>query len=115
MWEVLRQGGDSFVSNWYELTKDIRYFADDGSTPDGYGTARHDQTILSILGYLKGLYVFHQDWAQNTPMILSTEEGEVPFYITWHKASVRDHTCLYSSRDDLSFYDEYVSYIRYKE
>lgn len=110
-----RAGGHCLIRDWCTLTNDIRYFADDGTAPEGFGTARHDQTVLSILAYLRGLNVHQQDWAQLTPMMLSTDEGEMPFYITWHRQSVKDWTNIYSSRDDLSYHEEYMSHIQYKQ
>lgn len=48
---------DTYVLPIYNLTKDLRYFADDGSTPSGFGTSRHDQPIFSIYAQLLGLKI----------------------------------------------------------
>ncbi len=45
---VSRKIYDAYVMPMYELSKDINNFIDDGSTPDGFGTARNDQPIFSI-------------------------------------------------------------------
>lgn len=45
---VTRDVYDMYVKPMYELSKDIRNFVDDGSTPNGFGSARHDQTLFSI-------------------------------------------------------------------
>lgn len=39
---------DPYVYPVYELARDIRNFIDDGTTPKGFGHARHDQTLFSI-------------------------------------------------------------------
>lgn len=52
----------NFLHELYQLTKDIRYFMDDGTTPQGLGTGRHDQTVLSILAYLQQRKIFRQDF-----------------------------------------------------
>jgi hypothetical protein len=39
---------DSYVMPTYECAKDLRNFQDDGSSPYGFGWARHDQTVYSI-------------------------------------------------------------------
>lgn len=44
----------SYVIPIYELTKDLKYFEDDGSAPLGFGLARHDQTLFSIQARLLG-------------------------------------------------------------
>lgn len=49
---------NSYVIPLYELTKNLKYFQDDGSAPWGFGGARHDQTLVSIYGRLLNLEVF---------------------------------------------------------
>lgn len=38
-----------YVEPMYELAHDIEWFADDGTAPWGFGGARHDQTLFSIV------------------------------------------------------------------
>jgi len=52
---LTRQVYDSYVMPVYELSKDIRYFVDDGSAPWGFGGARHDQTLFSIRAELNNM------------------------------------------------------------
>jgi len=40
---------DSYVRPMYQLTSNIKNFEDDGSAAWGYGFARHDQSLFSIL------------------------------------------------------------------
>lgn len=48
---------DSYVMPMYEHTFDITLFEDDGSAPNGYGYARHDQALFSIYARRLGLKV----------------------------------------------------------
>ena len=48
---------DSYVLPMYELSKDIRNFVDDGTTPEGFGTGRHDQTLFSIYARLCNFHI----------------------------------------------------------
>lgn len=109
---VARESKDLFLMSLYEMTKDLRNYQDDGSTPNGFGTARHDQTLLSVWVYLHGLTVFKQDYTQQVPMMLSVKGHEEPLYITWNKPYVCEKTCIYSSRGDLSYNG--AQYIHYK-
>lgn len=45
----------SYIKPIYDLTTDLRYFEDDGSSPLGFGWARHDQTLFSIQANLLAL------------------------------------------------------------
>lgn len=103
-----------FLHELYRLTKDIRYFMDDGTTPQGLGTGRHDQTVLSILAYLQQRKIFRQDFTQKEPMLLSVKGQEIPFYITWHSGYVCEKTCLYSSRLDSTYWAPLLSLIQWK-
>jgi len=46
---------NSYVIPLCERTKDFKFFENDGSTPLGFGLARHDQTLFSIQAQLLGL------------------------------------------------------------
>lgn len=45
----------SYILPLYQLTKEIKYFADDGTAPGGFGWGRHDQTVFSIFVRLQNL------------------------------------------------------------
>lgn len=106
-----RQYSHLFVDDMYELAKDLTNFADDGTTPYGFGTARHDQMILTALAYTKKLTIFRQDYTQQEPIALLTAR-EAPLFITWHKGYICDKTTIYSSRGDLSNKAFYLSNIK---
>jgi hypothetical protein len=100
-----------FADKLYELAHDIRNFHDDGSTGGGFGSGRHDQTLISILGYLHKLTVHKQDYTQANPIMLTVAQDQYePFYITWHPDYVTKDTHLYSSRGDARGYDAYIRY-----
>lgn len=46
---------DSYVKPIYELTTDLRFFEDDGSSRLGFGSARHDQILFGIQAILLNL------------------------------------------------------------
>lgn len=48
---------NSYVKPMYELSKNILLFADDGTAPNGYGWARHDQALFSIYARKLNLHV----------------------------------------------------------
>lgn len=56
---VAKSHEDLFLREWYECTKDMRYFEDDGSAPMGKGAARHDQTLLSIIAHKNKAFMFY--------------------------------------------------------
>jgi len=51
---ISRKYYDSYVLPLYEFSHDIKYFADDGSTPAGFGTGRA-QAVFSVLARLLDL------------------------------------------------------------
>ncbi|OGN65172.1 MAG: hypothetical protein A3E80_01275 [Chlamydiae bacterium RIFCSPHIGHO2_12_FULL_49_9] len=102
-----REAWDDFVGDWFEATKDLRNFIDDG-IPYGYGCARHDQAVLTLIAYTKKLTIFDQDFTQKNPIAL----GEDLFYITWHHLFVDAKTSVYSSRQDLRAVPYFSSRIR---
>lgn len=113
---VSRAGAHYYLNDMYEMAKDLRNWDDDGTTPNGFGTARHDQTLLSILAYGRGLKVFEQDYQQKEPMLLSIGDRTVPFYITWSEDHYSpEKTTIYNSRGDLKNLQYYISCIRLKK
>ncbi len=95
---------EKLILPMYEMTKDIRYFEDDGSAGWGFGGARHDQALWSICARLLGLHVYRPGWLQ-----LKLKDRTVPFHtnIYWPNADGRvdsywlNHsTAIYQSRLD---------------
>lgn len=87
----------TFVHDMYELSKDIRQFADDGTAPGGFGNARHDTSLYSVMAHLSGLHI-HQH-GQSTHLAIMLETG--PFHITFDRNAITSQTAIYISRHDL--------------
>lgn len=111
---VSRKCLHNFVLPGYALAHDLRNFIDDGTAPGGFGNARHDQPLLSILAYANDLTVFKQDFKQQIPMLLTAENEEVPFHITAGSIAVCTKAFICSSRGDLRGFDFYFQCIRFK-
>lgn len=94
--------------------KELCLYKDDGTTPNGFGTGRHDQPLRSIHVYLAGLTVGIQDASQQTPIMLNVDNKQVPFYITWDKHHVCEKTDIFSSRGSFEKYYYLLKNIHYK-
>jgi len=112
---VSRDGQSFFLDDLYELSKDLRNFADDGTASKGWGSARHDQVLMSILAYSRNLTIHKQDGKRkDNPILLPIDNQIHPFYITWDKNLVDTNTCIYSCRVDNTNHTYYLSKIRKK-
>ena len=95
---------EKYLMPIYSLSKDIKYFADDGTAPLGYGQARHDQTIFSIYAHILNLDIQKTDFTQKHPTILSSETNNCyHLYMTWHPNYVCNKTTVYHCRADTTF------------
>lgn len=112
---VSQKAIDEFIMPLYNLSYDLTYYQDDGTTPDGFGTGRHDQTLLSIMAYLKGLTIFKTDYMQKKPMLIPLNGKNIPFFMTWNPHYISDKTDIYHSRGDLSKSDYYKNKIQYRK
>ncbi len=93
---------DSFLLPVYKLSYDIRHFVDDGTTPNGFGTARHDQVLFSIQARLLGLDV--PSWYT---------QGRVLINGARKPCLCRDIVIRMAHVVDLSSYNrQYIRYIR---
>jgi hypothetical protein len=90
----------SYVMPMYECVRDdFRAFEDDGTTPNGFGTGRHDQTLFSVYARLLGLNVLIIDNKNGDMTNLTTLDGRtVPVHITWMTDHVNDKTVIWHSR-----------------
>jgi len=100
---------------FYECLKDFRSFEDDGTTPEGFGTSRHDQSILGLIAYSSGLKVLHLDYTQQSPIYLDIEKQQIPLRMTWNHKYVSENTDIYCSRNDLTNFNHLISFIKYKQ
>ena len=87
-----------FVLPAYEMSKDLRYFQDDGSAKMGFGAARHDQTILSIWAALLHLDILPVDGSQKTPTMLTMNDEDYALFLTWCHDVFSDNTHIYHCR-----------------
>ncbi len=109
-----RKALDNLVSHWYEMAKDLRNFADDGTTPEGFGTARHDQAVLSLLCYTKNISAHKLDQTQNTPIILNVYNIKIPFYLTCFGKYLNKKTHVFHTRYYQNENGFFCKSIRYK-
>lgn len=112
---VSRKAFEYLVKPLYEYTKNLKLFEDDGTTPNGFGTGRHDQTVLSIFAYLHGLTIHQEDHTQKVAMQLALDGGYEELFITWNGKYVHDKTCIYNSRAACPGYEHHLKAIRYKK
>lgn len=105
---------DAIVLPVYELTKDIRYFADDGTAPEGFGYARHDQTLFSIYVHINNLFIVHHFERPRENFFLVANQFKIPFHIASITQWLTPETFIYCSRGDLTNYAENKAYIHYK-
>ncbi len=104
---------ESYVLPMYEFSKDLRNFVDDGTTPRGYGTGRHDQSLFSIWARLCGLKVSHREHG-----VLEIDGQEIPFHVA--EAEVYRYYEPQSPETYVVFArwvqtPDFRSYIRYKK
>ncbi|HSW73676.1 MAG TPA: hypothetical protein VLG71_00830 [Candidatus Limnocylindria bacterium] len=103
---------DSYILPLYNYAKELRPFIDDGTTPNGFGTGRHDQPLFSIQARLLGMQVHIMDPTQKKPMLLEVGRTKTPFYITWDTRYVNDMTQVYQCR--WRYAGDYVGFIKYR-
>lgn len=115
---VSRSLNDDYILPMYELAKEIRNFIDDGTCPQGWGTARHDQTLFSILVKKLGYKILLHD-RDNTECVVSYGEKTEPFHLTHAASRVRSDTNVFRCRRSITqemFNDntKHIKFIRNK-
>jgi hypothetical protein len=106
---------DDYVLPVYEMTKDINNFIDDKTCPDGYGSARQDQTLYSIQARKLGLHLnYHDDPTKECCFIIN--ENKVPFHLTHNKLNIKESTLIFRSRWNLDYpsYKDYSNSLKRK-
>lgn len=103
---------DDFVIPMYELSKDLKNFIDDGSARGGFGNARHDISLFSILALQNGYPIYHHFENAKDNMYLEVNAQKRPFHIACNSYDVTHSTAIYHSRNDydLNTYKEYIRY-----
>jgi hypothetical protein len=92
---IAKKSTSLFMQDWYGLTKEIKFFEDDGTAPEGWGCCRYEQTLLGILSYSRKLLVHVTDYTQTFPCNIGEGNKKIPFYITWNRDYVNEKTCIY--------------------
>lgn len=110
---VTRQGAAAFIDPMYELAKKMDLYVDDGTAPHGFGSGRHDQAVMSVIGYLNNLKIFKQDYTQEKPMMLDIQGALAPLHITWRGEN--DKTTIFNARGSARSYGQFLKEIHYKK
>lgn len=102
---------EKFLLPVYELTKDLKNFEDDGTCPLGFGWARYEQPLFTMLAYQLGLEIFTK-YKKPTQIYLHVDNQKIPFYLDSPKGF--DENTHITFR--ISFMrQEFINYIRYKK
>lgn len=104
---------DCFIYPMYQLSFDLRYFADDGSCPEGFGYCRHDQTLFSLLAILNNMTIFHHYASIKELFYLDVQGQKHPFHIACVPEARIEETCVYRARFDVNP-GQYAPFIHYK-
>lgn len=99
---VTKQVYEDFILPAYELSKDIRYFADDGTCPGGFGNYRHDQTIFSICALLHDLHIYHHFAQPKNNLNLVIKGDKHHFHIACNPEDCTSETYVYCARFDVN-------------
>jgi hypothetical protein len=111
---VAAEGQSFFLSDLYEFSKTLIYYADDG-TASALGNGRHDQTLLSSLAYMKNLTVHKQDGVHGKPFSLDLGDEKALFNITYREKFIDQTTNVYSCRTSKYMFEHHMMNIRFKE
>ena len=81
-----------------EMSKDLRYYEDDGSSQMGFGAARYDQNLLSVCASLLHLDILPMDGSQKNPTPLKVKDKEYDLFMTWRYDALSGDTHIYHCR-----------------
>lgn len=104
---------NTFVQELYKLAHSIEVFADDGSAPDGFGGARHDTSVYSVMVNKYGYRIHQHGTSPAQTISLRIHEKDIEYYITYEKSCITNQTSIYISRHDVQL-AQYGPYIHYK-
>lgn len=102
---------DTMIMPMYELAKDLKNFSDDGSAPGGFGNARHDTSLYSVVVNLQKLHIHQHGTSIHMPIELDIKGEKIPFHITFDKSALKPETTIYISRHDINL-NRYKKYLR---
>ncbi len=110
---VTKKVYDDYVYPMYELTQDLRYFADDGTCPGGFGNSRHDLSLFSIHALLNNYKIYHHFKCPQELFYLNIRGMLIPFHIACIPEARIPQTNIYCARFDVNP-DIYIPYIQYE-
>lgn len=105
---------ENFIYPMYLLTYDLRFFADDGTCPNGFGECRHDQTLFSIFALKNNYHIFHHFKNPLEIISLPIKGQNYPFHIACNPQDRIPETTVYRARFDVNP-AQVVTFIRCKK
>lgn len=108
-----KEAKDILINPFYEFTKELRNFEDDGSCPGGFGHYRHDQSILSVYGHLNRLTTHSLGCINNVPINLNINNKVEEFYFHIDTPFVNEKTQIYYSARFDDRHNKYAEFIKY--
>jgi hypothetical protein len=110
---------DSLIMPMYNhVKKDFYLFEDDGTSTQGFGKHRHDQTLFSVYAHLLKLKIVNQGYS-----LLKIDDKKVVFHTHYYPHQLTASSVIYQSRWDLTYggkkteNDEphFAQFIRYRK
>jgi hypothetical protein len=97
------------------LSKEIRNFIDDGTCPEGWGTARHDQPLFSIFVQKLGYKILKHD-RDNEECLLSYDGKTEPFHVVHFASRIKPDTNVFHCRRSITqeTFNDNVRFIKFK-
>jgi hypothetical protein len=106
---------DTLVTPMVSLAREIQNFIDDGTCPDGWGTARHDQSLFSIKAKQLNLYIPNHD-RDNEQCLLKFNNTTKDIHIVHFHHRLKDDTTIFRSRRGITqeLLKHHISFLRPK-
>lgn len=99
---------DSIIMPLYEMAKELRPYADDGTAPGGFGNARHDQTLFSALALLNNLHIFYTYHFHDKTITLELSENKTAEFSFSNKHN--GHIRFSRTKPNLAYFEQFIRY-----
>lgn len=99
---------DVILLPMYEMAKELRPYADDGTAPGGFGNARHDQTLFSLLVLLNKLPIFYTYHYRNKEITLNLPDGRTAPFSFSNKHD--GHIWFSRTKPNLNYFGQFIYY-----
>lgn len=103
-----RQVYDSIIIPLYEMAKELRPYEDDGTAPGGFGNARHDQTLFSLLVLLNKLHIFYTYHFFDKEITLDLPDGKTAQFSFSNKHN--GHIFFSRTKPNLAYFKQFIRY-----